>query len=295
MKFSIITITYNRAHLISQTIESVLKQTYQNFELLIIDDGSTDNTENLVTQYIETCGTKIKYIKNKNIGIPSKLRNIGLKNASGDIISVLDSDDLWVNEKLEEMYRIFSQNDDVKFVFHNLQHFTEISELKDPFYKFNKSFYKNMLNELLRCEVLAFPIFSMRTSLVKGIGFFDEAIMEGQHDYYLRVSTKYKLFYLDKPLTFMRRHEGNLTKNRDVLHCLDAITSYEKLKETKQINRKQYVVASNIMNYRIAKFYFQNKESQKVLPYLKKINYGFPSMIKLYLKSIILRSKSIIR
>ncbi len=291
MKFSIITITYNRAHLIAETIESVLKQTYQNFELIIIDDGSTDNTEEIIFHYKKENGDKIKYINNNKIGIPSKLRNIGLKYATGDLISILDSDDLWTENKLKEMHTIFSQKEDVQFIFHNLQHFEKIKYLKAPFYKYNSSFFKNVLNELLLCKILAFPVFSMRRSLIKEIGLFDEDVMEGQHDYYLRVAIKHKMFYLNKPLTLMRRHESNLTKNFDVIHCLDAMTSYNKLKDANKLNDKQYLIATNYMNYNIAKYYFQQENKREGMKYLNSI-FKYSSIFnKLYIKAKILQFK----
>ncbi|TSE10878.1 MULTISPECIES: glycosyltransferase family 2 protein [Aquimarina] len=289
MKFSIITITYNRANLIIETIESILKQTYQNFELLIIDDGSTDHTEDVITSYQKKNKDKIQYIKSEKIGIPSKLRNIGLRQASGEIITILDSDDIWLEEKLEQMYNIFAQQKDVKFVIHNLQHFTQIDNLKPPFYNYKNSFYKDVLKEILICEILAFPIFSMRSSIMDEIGLFDEDVIEGQHDYYLKVATKYKIFYLNKSLTLMRRHENNYTKKSDVIHCLDAITSYDKLRKNNLLNKKQYQLASNFMNYKIAEFYFQQNEKQKGIKYLNIISKNSSIFSKWYLKSKILK------
>ncbi|MBC2843625.1 glycosyltransferase family 2 protein [Winogradskyella flava] len=271
MKFSIITITYNRAHLIAQTIDSVLNQTYQNYELIIVDDDSTDNTEAVVNTYQNENPNKIKYIKTNRLGAPSKLRNIGLKAAKGDIISVLDSDDLWLEEKLEEMHAIFSKHNDVNFIMHNLQRFSEIDRLNKPYYNFKTSFYKDIMQELLMCKILAFPVFSMRISLLDEIGFFDEEIVEGQHDYYLKVASKHKVFYLNKPLTLMRRHKGNYTKSYDVIHCLDAIKSYDKLYHLKKLDLKQYKVASNFMNFKIANFYYQNNEKENARIYIKHI------------------------
>ena len=89
MKFSIIVPTYNREEYISKCIESVLNQTYDNFELIIVDDGSTDNTESIVKSYDDK---RIRYYKNKNYGIGYS-RNFGTDKAKGDYIIYLDSDD----------------------------------------------------------------------------------------------------------------------------------------------------------------------------------------------------------
>lgn len=289
MKFSIITITYNRAHLIVETMASVLKQTYQNFEMIIVDDGSTDNTESIVSAYVEKYGAKFRYIKCEKIGKPSALRNIAIKNATGDIISILDSDDLWLSSKLEEMHAVFSQKKEVQFIFHNLQHFVKVDQLKPVYYKYPKSFYKNIMPELLKGEILAFPVFSMRYSLVKELGPFDEDVLEGQQEYYLKAAALYDIYYLNKPLTLMRRHEENLTRNFEIIHALDAITTYDKLKKAHWLTKKQYIMASNFMNYKIAKYYLEQDEQKKALYHLKTIFAHNTLFNKWYLKAKLLR------
>ena len=104
MKFSIITPTYNRAHTIERAINSLLQQTYENWEMIIVDDGSTDNTEEVVNKFIQK-DKRIKYIKlDKNSGV-NKARNIGFENISADSewIGFLDSDDVFVEDALEKM------------------------------------------------------------------------------------------------------------------------------------------------------------------------------------------------
>lgn len=97
-KVSVVIPTYNRAHLVGRAIGSVLDQTYQDFELIIVDDGSTDNTEEVVKRFDDK---RIKYIKHaKNKG-GSAARNTGIKEAKGEYVAFLDSDDEWLPEKLK--------------------------------------------------------------------------------------------------------------------------------------------------------------------------------------------------
>ncbi len=110
MKFSIITPTYNRAHTIERAINSILGQSYQNFEMIIIDDGSTDNTSEIVEKYLGD--PRIRYIgPNKNGGV-NVARNIGLKNVSkdSDWVTFLDSDDEFFPDALEEMKKTLELN-----------------------------------------------------------------------------------------------------------------------------------------------------------------------------------------
>lgn len=107
MKFSIIVPTYNRENYLFKCIDSVLDQTYDNFELIIVDDGSTDNTEKLVKKYKDK---RIKYFKNENHGIGYS-RNFGLDKAKGDYIFFLDSDDYLNEDMLEKVSNLINKND----------------------------------------------------------------------------------------------------------------------------------------------------------------------------------------
>jgi glycosyltransferase involved in cell wall biosynthesis len=97
--FSIIIPTYNRAHLISKAIESVIEQTFQNWELIIVDDGSTDNTQELIASYQEK-DTRIQYIFQENAE-RSAARNKGIEQAQGQYICFLDSDDYYLKDRLK--------------------------------------------------------------------------------------------------------------------------------------------------------------------------------------------------
>ena len=107
MKFSIIVPTYNREEYIIKCIDSILDQTYDNFEAIIIDDGSTDNTDNLVKKYHDK---RIKYFKNTNHGIGYS-RNFGLNKAKGDYIFFLDSDDYLDENMLENVLKEIKNHD----------------------------------------------------------------------------------------------------------------------------------------------------------------------------------------
>jgi glycosyltransferase involved in cell wall biosynthesis len=103
MKFSIITPTYNRADLIERAVKSILNQSYQNFEMIIVDDGSTDNTEKIISKYSDD--VRIRYVKATQNGGVNKARNIGIKSISedSDWITFLDSDDEFCPDALENM------------------------------------------------------------------------------------------------------------------------------------------------------------------------------------------------
>ena len=103
-KVSVIIPTYNRAHLVGRAIRSVLNQTYQDFEIIVVDDGSTDNTEEVVKSFNDP---RIRYIRHEKNRGGSAACNTGIRAARGEYIAFQDSDDEWLPEKLEKQMQVF--------------------------------------------------------------------------------------------------------------------------------------------------------------------------------------------
>jgi len=209
MKFSIITITYNRGNLIDQTIQSVINQSYNNFEYIIIDDGSNDNTEEVVKNFNDE---RIKYYKQDRLSNLSKLTNIGIKKSSGELIAILDSDDLWHESKLEKIIEIFKKNQAINYVTHNIQYFIDKNKLEKPFYKTNQDFFKESLNDVLTFKMLPFPIAVFKKELLNTTHLFNEIFFDGQQDFLLRVASENKIYFIAECLTYMRIHVNNTSK-----------------------------------------------------------------------------------
>jgi glycosyltransferase involved in cell wall biosynthesis len=110
-KVSVIIPTFNRCSIITDAIESVLRQTYSQYEIIVVDDGSVDTTKETVSKY----GSNIKYIYQENAG-PSAARNTGIRHAKGDLIAFLDSDDVWREDKLALQVACFTDNPRVGIV-----------------------------------------------------------------------------------------------------------------------------------------------------------------------------------
>lgn len=124
---SIIIPAYNSESVISRTIESVLAQTYDNWELIIVDDGSTDNTKEVVGQFVKK-DKRISYIWQKNSGGAASPKNTGFKYAKGDFIAYLDHDDEWLSQKLEKQIELFKSNDKLGVVSCNVFVINEIEK-----------------------------------------------------------------------------------------------------------------------------------------------------------------------
>lgn len=120
---SIIMPSWNTGRFISDSIQSVLDQTYKNFELIIVDDASTDNTDKIINSFKDT---RIKYYKNSQNEGAAKSRNLALRKARGKWIAFLDSDDLWMPEKLEKQIKFMKENN-ISFSYHNYEKIDEFS------------------------------------------------------------------------------------------------------------------------------------------------------------------------
>jgi len=197
---SVIIPTYNREKFLPYALESVRAQTYKNWELIIIDDGSTDNTENICRNFAKNIDQPFKYFYQENQGVASA-RNYGLKVAKGDFIAFLDSDDRWYPWHLAKNLRAFEYNHDLNFVFSaerkiNLQsnrivyyHNFFINRKPHPilFVNFvkNGSFYFLKNDNLLRETVLEYGLPSglqcmiFRTAAIKNY-FFDDKLKIGE-------------------------------------------------------------------------------------------------------------------
>ena len=105
-KVSIIIPTFNRGSFLDRTVKSIQSQTIKDWELLVVDDGSTDNTREIVENFIKN-DNRIKYFYQKNCGCPSGPRNLGIEKACGEYVAFLDSDDEWLPTKLERQLDLF--------------------------------------------------------------------------------------------------------------------------------------------------------------------------------------------
>ena len=131
-KVSIIMSTYNRAAYIIETVDSIRNQTYPNWELIIVDDGSDDNTDEIIGRINDE---RIQFYKAGRIGIGGKVKNIGLGKVRGELIAFIDSDDLWAATKLEKQVAVLQQYPDAGFSITSGYNFKKQEEPLEYFYK----------------------------------------------------------------------------------------------------------------------------------------------------------------
>jgi len=138
---TVITPLFNAEKYITETIESVINQTYQNWEMIIVDDFSSDNSRNIVKKY-EIKDSRIKLMKSEsNFGGPARPRNIGLDNANGEYIAFLDADDVWLPNKLERQVELLGRDSSIDIV-HSLAYTIDTRSKKIGVFNNQKTFNK---------------------------------------------------------------------------------------------------------------------------------------------------------
>ena len=208
---SVIIPTYNRARFLTQALDSVLQQTYQNFEIIVVDDGSTDNTSDVVSKYLSET---VKYVFKKNSG-PSAARNTGIRMARGGYIAFLDSDGLWDPCKLEVQIAAFSDDPAVGIIFSNARYIDEDGlvcreSMAEKGYVFGGDFIREVAE-------YRFPHASdtvlLRRSVLHSNEYFDESLRLAEDiDLWIRIALKTKVGYLDQPLASVRIHTVSLMR-----------------------------------------------------------------------------------
>jgi len=281
-KFSIVTITYNRAHLIGKTIQSVINQSYIDFEQIIIDDGSTDNTEEVVLSFKDK---RIKYYKYAKNDTRSYLRNEGIRKAKGKYISILDSDDIWRVDKLELLNNVFNNNKEAVFIIHNVSIVENDIQIKKGYAEFKTSFYENILPYLFSDKILFLPIYTFKKSLMEQLGFFDENMIDAQHDFYLRVAVKFKVYFLAKNLTYMTKHTQNISNNFRLSAFTNYIISLSKLKRGGYISIFTFYRVKSFIYIKLGLSYKKMKNDKEAKKYFLKSFLAYP-ISYLGLKSI---------
>lgn len=241
-KISVIIPTYNRGNIIEKSIRSVLNQTYKFIELLIVDDGSTDNTEEVVKKIDDD---RIKYIKlDSNCGA-SHARNIGIKNASGKYISFQDSDDIYHIDKLEKQYNNLKKNnsdfDFCKIIIHDGDFISEIPSN----HQIESIRKKLFVDELCNGNYISTQAILIKKEIAEKI-LFDERLPRFQdYDFVMRVIANVKVSYIDEVLIDLYRQENSISNNLDKLQSAITIIlnkKYKLIKNQKELLTKNLIV-----------------------------------------------------
>lgn len=270
---SIIIPTYNRAHLIHETLDSVLNQSYGNWECLIIDDFSDDSTLSILQKYKEKDNRFRFYIKSeKDRKGASSSRNIGLKNTRGSYIQFLDSDDLIASNKLEEQLKIVSNNKNNNIITCKWGFFS--NEKDHEVYAVNP-FYRNFDSPLEYLQLVGkyggyFPLhcFLIPTKIIKKAGFWSEDLsLSDDSEFIFRViiNSDKILYSKDTNVLYRINNPESLSTKKDFNKARSLILSWQKIEN------------SYLNTFGDKESGYLNKKKQEVY---KSIKHSYPGLIR---------------
>lgn len=253
LSISVVIVTHNREKLLAKSIESVLAQKFPSFELIIIDDASTDNTGQLIAKY--TDDSRLKYVKIPKASSIAQVRNSAWTHVNGKYVAVLDSDDIWCDDlKLAKQFEFLENNPDYILVGSG----AILINNKDE--EVGRSLKPCSNEEIKKDFLIKNPFFHSsvlyRFDSIKDVGAYDEKIRFGEDfDLWLRLGKIGKLYNLSECLIKYRTHEDNEASKHFAAAIIDVFKVINK-------NRKEYGVGRNIYLKKIfGKFleYFNKK------------------------------------
>ncbi len=222
---SVIIPTFNYAEFIPDAIESVLSQTFEDLEIIVVDDGSTDNTKDVLNKYSD----KIKYYYQDNKG-PASARNLGIKNASGSYICFLDSDDIFIPNKLQVQIDTFNSisNQNTALLYSNFTSVNKKLNLSIQHYQCPRfKSHKHALGYLIKHNFINTSTVMIKKDCLYNVGLFDEELKYLEdYDLWLKLGYKYEFFHITKSLVKTRSHNKNYSRQVSSsvkLNCINEI------------------------------------------------------------------------
>ena len=208
---SIILPTYNRAHIVSNAIDSVLKQTFRDFELIIVDDCSTDHTKDLIASYTDS---RISYLCTDNNSGAAAARNYGAITAAAPYLAFCDSDVVWAVDKLERQMNYMSDHPDASLVFHSFFSIQGNQTILEPDQKRLPSLSTHIFFDLLMAPLIDTPSILMRTEVFKRTGGFLETLKSHEdYEFSLRVAKDYEIGHLPESLLYSYHVDAGVNSN----------------------------------------------------------------------------------
>ena len=242
---SVIIPTYNRAHLLPRALDSILRQSCLPNEIIVVDDGSTDDTSVLMTSVYP----EIVFIQQSNTGV-SCTRNVGIKRASGDWIAFLDSDDEWCPEKLEVQMNTLYKNPELKICHTNeiwIRNGTRVNPKKK-----HKKFGGWIFQKCLPLCCISPSSVIIHKSIFDEAGLFDDSLLVCEdYDLWLRITARNPVLYIEKPL--LRKYGGHNDQLSRKYWGMDRfrIKSLEKIIYSKELSESDENAAKKMLTEKI--------------------------------------------
>jgi glycosyltransferase involved in cell wall biosynthesis len=250
-RLSVVIPTYNRADLIYETIDSILAQTYRDYEVIVVDDGSTDLTPEVVDRYRDK---GVRLIRQQNSG-PGAARNNGIQSAGGELVAFVDDDDLWAPNKLERQVALFDQDPGLTWAYSDAYAFD--SDTRREMYTWSQQvqLYEGWIaTQLILQDFIPSPTPVVRRNVFDVVGYFSEKKKPEAEDWemWLRIASRYPVGLVRETLAGYRQHARRLTIHRDPLfnhaYKLEAIEQVVAFAPEVYSSLKQRAVAERCLH-----------------------------------------------
>lgn len=204
-KVDVIIPAYNAARYLTAALDSVEAQTFTDWRILLVDDGSTDSTPDVVAPYRERLGNKLKYIRQANAGLPTA-RNTAIRNSSAEFLALLDADDVWLPWRLMESVRSFADRPLAGLSYGMIQYIDQAGNTTAWKDKRQRHAEGKIAPYIYTKQVnLPCPTVTFRRQCVEEVGLFDESMRATEdRDMWLRIAQKYEVCYVEKVIAYYR-------------------------------------------------------------------------------------------
>ena len=261
---SVIIPTYNRVHLIGETIQSVIAQSYSNWELIIIDDGSTDDTENRIKKFNDN---RIHYHEIAHCGILGKVRNIGLSRSKGDYIAFLDSDDIWLPHKLEFQLSLLNKYPQASFIFGHGEQFGN-GAIPPP--ELENLFVGNVFHPILLDERFVFyvPTIMFKKEILERTTALDEGFSSGADiDFFLRMAQQFDGIFSSELVVKIRKHEQSHSQSLELVAYEEYLDMIKRFLLKGFLMPQQYNLITSRQYYKSGLLYLNRNNPKEALRY----------------------------
>lgn len=215
-RVSVVVPTYNRAATIFESIKSISVQTYRDFEIIVVDDGSTDNTKEVLASLC--LRNEIRNFQQSNKGAAAA-RNKGIAEAQGEYIAFCDSDDLYVPEKLELQVKYLENHPECGLVYSDLMSFCGDQVVCPSYFAERRPYEGWVFEKLVERNFITNVSVMVRRKCLEEVGGFNESLRTSEdYEMWLRFTRKFQVGFIPKILVKVRRHPKNLTSNEQEVY-----------------------------------------------------------------------------
>jgi glycosyltransferase involved in cell wall biosynthesis len=217
MKVSVYVPTYNNARFLPECLDSILSQSFQDFEIVVVDDGSQDGSNEILLDYQSRYPNKIRYFFHPGHGHKgfAPTCNLAIQHSQGEYVARNDSDDIWYPDKLEQQVSILENYSEIGLVYSYAKYIDEVGNELPGLCGIDVTNDENPVIQLLYSQQIPENTVIFRRKVIEKVGAYDESLVYSDWDFIVRVFSHWKAAFIQKPLVKYRIHGGNQSKGID--------------------------------------------------------------------------------